>query len=294
MPRSVDGVIFCLLALTVTWSFGFYLPGLAPVNYCPKDSATDTCKADIKMFVNRLDSDQTVIPYEYHHFDFCTGDEDESPVENLGQVLLGERIRPSTYAIWFLQDEKCKALCEKTYKTGNKGDPVKLKRLQKGMMLNYQHHWIMDNMPVMFCFINTMNMNVCTVGFPMGCYVTADGTPKDACVLDPRYNQANTYYLFNHVDLEISYRDMSADATCNPLEEKCDGRIISIGVVPRSIRHPSMDGVNCGPQAEPMAITPTQKDFSIVYSYSVTFKVRRECTTSCATVTTFLVVENAA
>lgn len=50
-------------------------------------------------------------------------------------------------------------------------------------------------MPVSFCFINQQNMNVCTTGFPMGCYVEAgkifllvnyclDGKPKDACVLD--------------------------------------------------------------------------------------------------------------
>ena len=30
-------------------------------------------------------------------FDFCTTDESESPVENLGQVVFGERIRPSPY-----------------------------------------------------------------------------------------------------------------------------------------------------------------------------------------------------
>ena len=32
-------------------------------------------------------------------FDFCLGSEDESPVENLGQVLFGERIRPSPYKV---------------------------------------------------------------------------------------------------------------------------------------------------------------------------------------------------
>ncbi len=49
--------------------------------------------------MNKLDSDQSVIPYEYHSFDFCVGSEDESPVENLGQVLFGERIRPSPFQV---------------------------------------------------------------------------------------------------------------------------------------------------------------------------------------------------
>jgi hypothetical protein len=34
-----------------------------------------------------------------YSFDFCVGSEDESPVENLGQVLFGERIRPSPYKV---------------------------------------------------------------------------------------------------------------------------------------------------------------------------------------------------
>jgi hypothetical protein len=34
-----------------------------------------------------------------HSFDFCKVDEDNSPVENLGQVVFGERIRPSPYQV---------------------------------------------------------------------------------------------------------------------------------------------------------------------------------------------------
>lgn len=33
-------------------------------------------------------------------FDFCTSDESKSPTENLGQVLFGERIRPSKYEVY--------------------------------------------------------------------------------------------------------------------------------------------------------------------------------------------------
>lgn len=32
-------------------------------------------------------------------FDFCTVDDGQSPVENLGQVVFGERIRPSPYKV---------------------------------------------------------------------------------------------------------------------------------------------------------------------------------------------------
>lgn len=32
-------------------------------------------------------------------FDFCTVEDEQSPVENLGQVVFGERIRPSLYKV---------------------------------------------------------------------------------------------------------------------------------------------------------------------------------------------------
>ena len=79
------------------------------------------------MFVNRLDSVESVLPFEYTQyalnvltffclysfindslfffssnfsFDFCQASEDEkSPSENLGQVVFGERIRPSPYKV---------------------------------------------------------------------------------------------------------------------------------------------------------------------------------------------------
>lgn len=92
--------------------------------------------------------------------------------------------------------------------------------MQRGMKLNYQHHWcvlisnnnlinkmrillkrIIDNMPVTFCFINQQNMNVCTTGFPMGCYVTKDGKPKDACVLDVCFLFLTSLSHFTFVNL---------------------------------------------------------------------------------------------
>ena len=41
------------------------LSGLAPVTYCTsKDNPA--CKNEIKLYVNRLNSEESVIPYEYH------------------------------------------------------------------------------------------------------------------------------------------------------------------------------------------------------------------------------------
>lgn len=93
-----------------------------------------------------------VIPYEYNHFDFCQVSDEESPVENLGQVVFGERIRPSPYNISFLRQVECKALCAKVYDLKNSDSVERLNFLMKGMLKNYQQHFIVDNLPVTWCY----------------------------------------------------------------------------------------------------------------------------------------------
>ena len=57
--------VLASLALSLSSVSSFYLPGLAPVTYCNKPDLT-TCTSEIKLFVNKLISEETVIPYEYH------------------------------------------------------------------------------------------------------------------------------------------------------------------------------------------------------------------------------------
>lgn len=125
--------------------------------------------------MNRLNTEESVIPFEYHHFDFCLSDETQSPVENLGQVVFGERIRPSPYKLNFLENVNCKKVCTKEYKASRPEDVKKLNLLKMGMALYYQHHWILDNMPVTWCYlVNEGGKTYCSTGFPMGCQVRRD------------------------------------------------------------------------------------------------------------------------
>ena len=57
-----------------------------------------------------------------HSYDFCKPDESKSNngegakvSENLGQILLGERIRTSPYRIAMLEPSTCQTLCTKKY-----------------------------------------------------------------------------------------------------------------------------------------------------------------------------------
>ncbi|XP_071453601.1 transmembrane 9 superfamily member 2 [Hetaerina americana] len=261
-----------LLSFVLTIIFGlsksFYLPGLAPVNYCKAGDISSTCKSQVALYVNRLNTEDSVIPYEYHHFDFCTSDESSSPVENLGQVVFGERIRPSPYAIDFLKEKECEYLCERNYTGGEKESERKLMLLKRGMSLNYQHHWIVDNMPVTWCYKMEDERQYCSTGFPMGCYVRE----REPCVISSMYSKPKTYYIFNHVDLVITYHSGKDEDWGVGFKEN-GGRIISVKVVPKSIRH--SDDRSCSPK-DPMEIPGRDltngEKLRIIYTYSVKFK----------------------
>lgn len=229
MCRKTAVSICVVFSLGLQLASSFYLPGLAPVNYCKEGATSSQCQSKVNLYVNRLDSDESVIPYEYQHFDFCTTSDLTSPAENLGQVVFGERIRLSPYTINFLENKTCANLCTKNYK---KDDKEKLDRLRKGMMKQYKHHWIVDNMPVTWCYMIEPNSQYCTMGFPMGCFTYHSSQPKGICGVYSAYSKPDTFYLFNHVDLVISYHKSDKESWGSSFIEE-GGRIISVKVQPK-------------------------------------------------------------
>uniref|UniRef100_A0A669BWV7 Transmembrane 9 superfamily member n=1 Tax=Oreochromis niloticus TaxID=8128 RepID=A0A669BWV7_ORENI len=220
----------------------------------------------IQLFVNRLDSVESVLPYEYDVFDFCKDDKELRPSENLGQVLFGERIESSPYKFKFKEDVKCSRVClPKTYKQGNKDDIAKLDFLKMGMQLNYQHHWIIDNMPVTWCYDVEDGQKYCNPGFPIGCLVAGDGRAKDACVINSEFNKKNTFYVFNHVDIKIKYHSGEKEGWTG-------ARLVAATLEPKSIKHADEDHPNCD-GGNPMEVPADfNADVSIVYTYAVTFE----------------------
>ncbi|XP_011065430.1 PREDICTED: transmembrane 9 superfamily member 2 isoform X3 [Acromyrmex echinatior] len=267
--RTMTAIFYTLCAFHGV--VAFYLPGLAPVNYCKAGETTPTCKSDIKLYVNRLNTEKYVIPYEYSHFDFCTAEDGQSPVENLGQVVFGERIRPSPYKLDFLKDVKCATVCTKLYTPGDENSEKKLKLLRKAIAVNYQHHWIVDNMPVTWCYQLEDERQYCSTGFPMGCYSKESRSQQDTCTIHGPYNRSKIYYLFNHVNLTITYHSGGSEEWGSSFKEN-GGRIISVKVVPRSIKHTGQ--IDCESQT-PLEIPSSEQQsaqtFQVIYTYSVKF-----------------------
>lgn len=260
----------CLISLC----YSFYLPGLAPVTFCTDEKKAEgkenKCKTEIMVYVNRLDSIENILPYEYSRFDFCKDKDkkDTSPSENLGQVVFGERIRPSPYKFAFQKDETCKKTCVKKYKGGDK----QLEFLKKGIFENYQHHWIIDNMPVTWCYdVADSEDKYCSTGFPIGCYFTSNGQPKDACVINNQFSKADTSYVFNHVSIAIEYHDGH--------NEQWDGaRLLSAKLVPKSIDHDiNGDEVTCNNKVKGIPGNMKEgEEIQIAYTFDVTFTVNNE------------------
>ncbi|KAJ8256079.1 hypothetical protein COCON_G00199430 [Conger conger] len=227
--------------LTLQRASSFYLPGLAPVSFCEKNDAekdqVPDCRSEIELFVNRLDSVESVLPYEYTAFDFCSIDSEKRPSENLGQVLFGERIEPSPYKFEFKKKVECQHVCTKSYDTEKAEDRGKLDFLKKGMLLNYQHHWIVDNMPVTWCYDVEDGQKFCNPGFPIGCYVTDSGRPKDACVVNAEFNDKDTYYIFNHVDITVYFHMVENEAA--------GARLVAAKMEPKSYKSTKPDSPEC-------------------------------------------------
>ncbi|XP_041356135.1 transmembrane 9 superfamily member 2-like [Gigantopelta aegis] len=253
----------------------FYLPGIAPVVYCKDPASNQGCQKKLDIFVNRLNSMETVVPYEYHSFDFCTVAQEYqgSPVENLGQVVFGERIRPSPYKVEFLETKTCVEVCERKYQKLDQASAKKLNFLRRGIALNYMHHWIVDNMPITWCYQVENKQQYCTTGFPIGCYVTKQGRRKNACAMNTAFSEPNTHYIFNHVNITIEYHSNDGSDWGQSLTGEV-GRIVQAKVEVFSNKHDTTKfgtSHGCGASVPVYGIKGGEidKDFSIHYTYSV-------------------------
>lgn len=122
-----------------------------------------------------------------YSFDFCQVEEgmaDKNPPENLGQVVFGERLRASPYIINYRENKTFSPLCEKKYDFTKEDDRNKLSFIISRIQEGYMYAWVIDNMPVTWCYkvLNT-EKQFCTPRFPMGCYVSKDGTRQESCYI---------------------------------------------------------------------------------------------------------------
>lgn len=142
-----------MLFLLVNSSYGFYVPGVAPVEFVKGQ------KIDVRAV--KMTSTHTQLPYEYYSLQFCLPKNGTIVYksENLGEVLRGDRIVNTPYELQMADNVNCKLLCN------TKDRPVTWDREQSTKVAErikheYFVHLLVDNLPVATRIVNPDSMEV--------------------------------------------------------------------------------------------------------------------------------------
>ncbi|KAF8393084.1 hypothetical protein HHK36_021325 [Tetracentron sinense] len=244
---------------------GFYLPGSYPHKYQVRDT--------LSVKVNSLTSIDTEMPFSYYSLPFCKPvDGVKDSAENLGELLMGDRIENSPYRFQMYTNETEVFLCRSNPLSANDFNILK-KRIDE----MYQVNLILDNLPAIR-YSKKEGYFVRWTGYPVGIKV------KDV------------YYVFNHLKFTVlvhKYEDTNVARVMGtgdavdviPMAEKAGSdvpgyMVVGFEVVPCSFQHdhesvknlemyekyPS--AIHCDPNTVAM---PVKEGQPMVFTYEVSF-----------------------
>lgn len=260
-PRSPGGgsaasaiFVFLFFSTFSSHSFAFYLPGIAPRSF------EEGAKLDV--MANKLVSPKNKLPYDFYSLPFCGSeskkDHKSKPV-NLGQVLMGDRMKPTDYEINMKENVQCKILCTKELSS----DDVKI--LKKRIEQEYAVRLNLDNMPIVIKGQTRSNREAYRFGYDIG-DVDTNGR----------------HLLNNHLRFKVFYNDpKSTDPNAiNALADfEVDSnpgyRIVGFEVETYSVDHKldesgKLTNATC-PVANSLDAMDIQPGAKVTYSYDVEF-----------------------
>ncbi|KAJ6850329.1 transmembrane 9 superfamily member 11-like [Iris pallida] len=255
------------LLLSSRSSHGFYLPGSYPHSY----KAGET----LSVKVNSLTSIDTEIPYSYYSLPFCRPAEGiKDSAENLGELLMGDRIENSPYRFDMHSNSTDVLLC--------RTDPLTkpdLDLLKKRIDEMYQVNLLLDNLPAIR-YTKKDDYSLRWTGYPVGVKV------------------ADSYYVFNHLKFTIlvsKYEDASVAGVMGTGDAAAElippsggpgapgppgWMVVGFEVVPCSFQHDTESiknvrtydkypaKIQCDPNTVAMSVREGQP---IVYTYEYSF-----------------------
>jgi len=244
----VFGFVFIfVVCMTTTTCSGFYLPGVAPKEYMQNEV--------VVLKVNSLTSTHTQLPYPYYSLPFCTPPSGiEDMVENLGEILTGDRIENSPYLIQALNSSECSFLCNTTLTAEN--SKLFAERIEE----DYRVNWILDGLPAA---IKKQNVEpsgkivmVYDLGFPLG----------------KKGKDGQQFQIFNHINMHIFYHK----------SQEYEGiRIVGFEVEPESIQHDPVELAknppSCTPKSSISNFQPIglNEQHTIYWTYSVKWEEKQ-------------------
>eukprot|EP00177_Eucheuma_denticulatum_P001487 GFKZ01002671.1.p1 GENE.GFKZ01002671.1~~GFKZ01002671.1.p1 ORF type:complete len:641 (+),score=67.66 GFKZ01002671.1:370-2292(+) len=240
-------------ALFLSVANAFYLPGIASVNYVEGDK--------LPVMANKLTSPKNKLPYDYYSLPFCGAEfkkEHRSLPVNLGQVLMGERMKPTDYDFRMKIPVRCKVLCEKTFTASQ------IKMLRTRIVQQYAVRLNLDNMPVVIRGETAAKRTAFRFGYDIG-----------------RAEKDGRIFINNHLNFKVMYndpRDMngtSFDSIADIDAASSDGyRVVGFEVDPYSVDH-KMDGSSPSEETCPVSdsLPPMElkEGKKVVFTYNVEF-----------------------
>ncbi|XP_047941431.1 transmembrane 9 superfamily member 11-like [Salvia hispanica] len=170
--HSLKVSVLLIVLVISQLSEGFYLPGSYPHKYEVGDS--------LNVKVNSLTSIDTEMPFSYYSLPFCQPKEGiKDSAENLGELLMGDRIENSPYRFKMYTNETEIFLCQTKPLSGHE-----FKLLKKRIDEMYQVNVILDNLPAIR-YTKKDGYMLKWTGYPVGAKVD-DG-----------------YYIFNHLKFTV-------------------------------------------------------------------------------------------
>ncbi|KAJ8434997.1 hypothetical protein Cgig2_027840 [Carnegiea gigantea] len=259
------GILLVFVCLIFRSGNGFYLPGSYPHKYGVGDV--------LSVKVNSLTSIDTEIPFSYYSLPFCKPQEGvKDSAENLGELLMGDRIESSPYRFKMFTNETEIFVCKTSPLSADE-----FKLLKKRIDEMYQVNLILDNLPAIR-YTKKDDFLLRWTGYPVGIKV------QDA------------YYIFNHLKFTVlvhKYEETNVArvmGTGDAAEMIPGGvaagsetpgyMVVGFEVVPCSVQH-DMNAIknlktydkypgkiNCDPATVSMAIKENQP---VAFTYEVAF-----------------------
>jgi len=229
-----------LLSASVVNCYGFYVPGVAPVEF-EKGSP-------VELRAVKMTSSLTQLPYDYYSLKFCSpAGGVRYKTENLGEVLRGDRIVNTAYNVLMNVNSTCNVLCnsKELPLVWSPEDSLQAINMIKN---EYHIHFEMDNLPAAtrFTHIETKQV-VYERGFRLG------------------YMYDGNAYLYNHLNLILSYHT----------DDQHLMRVVGFEVEPQSIdlNDITSTGTQCtvSPNFQPQKVSK-QGPTSLLFTYSVSWK----------------------
>jgi len=202
--RALLGVI--VLGFGHQHASGFYLPGVNPQSFGVGEP--------VKLKVNKMTSQKTLLPVEYYKLPFCAPDGGpQMDNENLGEFLAGDRIESSPYWLKMMTEMYCEQVCITNLgRAEQKGAAPN--KVVRAIRKDYHNNWIVDNLSAASKAEDEKNVITRYYqGFPVG-------------FIDEKTQKA---YVNNHVNLEIEVHKVETEAD--------KYRIVRFYIEPFSIAH---------------------------------------------------------